>query len=255
MPAPATASSSSSSSASSASSASSSSTSASPQLTRLLLTRYNLSKTGTVELDKDVTFQAQINPSEFSHSFGIRYDKTKSQGSPGVEPKFSAIDDERVNFSIVLDSTGVVPAVPGQPTDVKGQLAQLNKVVYEYIDLRTEPPYVRVLWGTLIFFGRLESLKTQYTLFKPGGDPLRAKVDMSFVGAMSKEEERRVTSRASTSDLTRTVTMKKNDSLGALCEQIYGDSSSFMKVARYNGLTDFRNIPPGTVLKFPPVGK
>jgi hypothetical protein len=226
-----------------------------PQLTRLLLTRYHLSRSGTVELEKDVTFQAQINPADFSHSFGIRYDKTKSQGSPGVEPKFSAIDDERVNFSIVLDGTGVVPPVSGQAPDVKGQLEQLNKVVYEYIDLRTEPPYTRVLWGTLIFFGRLESLKTQYTLFKPGGDPLRAKVELAFVGAMSKEEERRVTSRASTSDLTRTVTMKPGDSLGAMCERIYGDNKLFMDVARYNGLTDFRNIPPGKVLKFPPVGK
>lgn len=226
-----------------------------PQLTRLLLTRYHLSRSGTVELEKDVTFQAQINPADFSHSFGIRYDKTKSQGSPGVEPKFSAIDDERVNFSIVLDGTGVVPPVPGQPPDVKGQLAQLNKVVYEYIDLRTEPPYVRVLWGTLIFFGRLDSLKTQYTLFKPGGDPLRAKVDLSFVGAMSKEEERRVTSRASTSDLTRTVTTQEDDSLDALCTQIYGSADSLLDVARYNNLTDHRAIPAGTVLKFPPVGK
>ncbi|WP_457355367.1 CIS tube protein [Roseateles sp. P5_D6] len=227
----------------------------STELTRLLLTRYSLARNGSVQLDKATTFQAQINPAEFSHSFGIQYDKTTSQGSAGVEPKFSRMDDERVSFSIVLDGTGVVPVVPGQPPDVKGQLAQLNKVVYEYVDLNSEPPYVRLLWGTLIFFGRLESLKSQYTLFKPGGDPLRAKVDMSFVGAMSKEEERRITSRASTSELTRTVTMKSGDSLGAACERIYGDSSAFMKVARYNGLTDFRNIPPGKVLVFPPIGK
>ncbi len=227
----------------------------STELTRLLLTRYSLARNGAVQLDRDTTFQAQINPSEFSHAFGIHYDKTKSQGSAGVEPKFSSMDDERVSFSIVLDGTGVVAPVPGQPPDVKGQLAQLNKVVYEYVDLKSEPPYVRVLWGTLIFFGRLETLKAQYTLFKPGGDPLRAKVDLSFVGAMSKEEERRVTSRATTSDLTRTVKMFGNESLGAACERIYGDASVFMRVARFNGLTDFRSIPPGTVLKFPPLGK
>nr|WP_255719367.1 peptidoglycan-binding protein [Pelomonas sp. P8] len=212
--------------------------------------RYSLSRTGAVQLDENTTFEAQINPAEFSHSFGVQYGKTKAQGSPGEEPKFSSMDDERVSFSIVLDGTGVAPPVGGQPPDVKSQLAQLTKVVYEYMDIKSEPPYVRVLWGTLIFFGRLESLKSQYTLFKPSGDPLRAKVDMSFVGAMSKEEKSRVTSRISTS--TRNVTMIEGDSIGSLCEDVYGDSSSFMKVARYNGLTDFRNIPPGTVLKFPP---
>ncbi|ANH70285.1 hypothetical protein ABE85_05235 [Mitsuaria sp. 7] len=209
---------------------------------------------GTVQLDKDTNFQAQINPADVSHSFGIKYDTTKSQGSAGIEPKFASVGDERVNFSIVLDGTGVVPPVSGQPPDVKGQLAQLNKVVYEYVDLRAEPPYVRVLWGTLIFFGRLESLKAQYTLFKPGGDPLRAKVDLAFVGAMSKHEEQRVTNRTSSAANTRTVTMKEGDSLGAVCEEVYGSPSAFMKVARYNGLTDFRNIPAGTVLKFPPIG-
>ena len=225
----------------------------STELTRLLLTRYSLARDGSVQLDKATSFQAQINPAEFSHSFGIQYDKTTSQGSAGVEPKFSRMDDERVSFSIVLDGTGVVPAVPGQPADVKGQLAQLNKVVYEYVELCSEPPYVRLLWGTLIFFGRLESLKSQYTLFKPGGDPLRAKVDMSFVGAMSKEEERRITSRASTSELTRTATLRDGESLTDVCARIYGDPSVFAKVARHNGLTQTRNLKPGTVLMFPPL--
>jgi nucleoid-associated protein YgaU len=221
-----------------------------PAFTRLQLMRYSLSRTGAVQLDENICFEAQINPAEFSHSVGIQYSKTKAQGSRGEEPKFSGMDEERVSFSIVLDGTGVVPPVNKQPLDVKSQLAQLTKVVYEYLDIKSEPPYVRVLWGTLIFFGRLESLRSQYTLFKPSGDPLRAKVEMSFVGAMSKEERSRVTSRISTS--TRNVTVIEGDSLGALCEDVYGDSSGFMKVARYNGLTDFRNIPPGTVLKFPP---
>ena len=177
----------------------------STKFTRLQLMRYSLSRTGAVQLDEQTCFEAQINPAEFSHSFGIQYSKTKAQGSPGEEPKFSGMDEERVSFSIVLDGTGVVPPVNKQPPDVKSQLAQLTKVVYEYLDIKSEPPYVRVLWGTLIFFGRLESLRSQYTLFKPSGDPLRAKVEMSFVGAMSKEERSRVTSRISTS--TRNVTV------------------------------------------------
>jgi nucleoid-associated protein YgaU len=226
--------------------------STSSELTRLQLTRYTVQSTGAIELHEENSFQAQINPAEFSHSFGILYGSTKAQGSASQERKFSAVDDERVSFSIVLDGTGVVPLVPNQPTDVKGQLAQLNKVVYEYVENKREPPYVRVLWGTLIFFGRLESLKAQYTLFKPGGDPLRVKVDLSFCGATSKDEKKRVSARVPSQGVTRSVTVDSGDSLGALCEDVYGSPSAFMKVARYNGLTDFRNIPPGTVLKFPP---
>ncbi len=236
-----------------ASSAGASGTSGSAELTRLLLMRYSIQRDGTMQLDRDTTFQAQINPADFSHSFGIHYDKSKSLGSAGEEPKFSAMDDERVNFSIVLDGTGVVPAVAGQPPDVKGQIAQLNKVVYDYVDLYSETPYTRVLWGTLIFFGRLESLKTQYTLFKPGGDPLRAKVDLSFVGAMSKEENRRVTSRRSTSDLTRSEKLLPGETLPQACQRIYGNPLVFLQVARVNGLASARDVKPGQTLIFPPL--
>jgi phage tail protein X len=226
-----------------------------PELTRLLLTRYSVAKDGSVQLDTSAEFRAQINPADFSHSFGIRYNKDRPQGAAYIEPKFSGTDDEQVSFTIVLDGTGVVPAVSGQAADVKGQLAQLNKVVYEYVDLKGEPPFVRVLWGTLIFFGRLEKLDAQYTLFKPGGDPLRAKVKLSFVGAMSKDKDSKQTNRTSTSALTRTVTAQEGDSMEAICNRVYGEQPSevLTDVARYNGLTDFRNIPPGTVLKLPPL--
>ncbi|MDR7334589.1 peptidoglycan-binding protein [Roseateles asaccharophilus] len=224
-----------------------------PELTRLLLTRYSLAKDRSVKLDKGTEFSAQINPADVSHNFSISYNENKAQGAAYVEPKFSASDNEELSFSITLDGTGVVPLTPGLAPDVKGQLAQLNKVVYEYVDLKCEPPYVRVLWGTLIFFGRMKTMDTQYTLFKPGGDVLRAKIKLTFVGAMSTDKDSKVTLRSSTASTTRTVTVKAGDSLGALCDDVYGDCTAFMKVARYNGLTDFRNIPPGTVLKFPPV--
>ncbi|RZL31346.1 MAG: LysM domain-containing protein [Rubrivivax sp.] len=226
----------------------------SAELTRLQLTRYALAKNGSVKLDESTQFSAQINPADVRHRSGIRYHESTPMGAAYVEPKFSAANNETLSFNITLDGTGVVPPATGQAADVKGQLAQLNKVVYEYADLKTEPPYVRVLWGTLIFFGRMTSMDTQHTLFKPGGDVLRAKVALSFVGAMSTDKDSKQTYRMSTSTLSRTVTVKAGDSLGGLCDDIYGDPSAFMKVARYNGLTDFRDIPPGKVLIFPPIG-
>jgi len=161
----------------------------------------------------------------------------------------------------VLDGTGVVPPVDGQPPDVKGQLQQLHKVVYEYVDTTAEPPRVRLLWGTLIFFGRLQSLSAQYTLFRPNGDPLRAKVDLSFVGAMSKEEEKLMSYRASPTSQSQVVTTSEGDTVQQLCERMYGQQSGSaaakdlsMKVARYNGVVDPRKLAPGTQLVFPPLG-
>jgi len=224
------------------------------QKTRLLMTRYSVASDGTISLEPSVSFTAMINPADFKHSYGISYDKQKTQGEAAADPKFSAVDDEKVNFSLVLDGTGAVPPpTPGATAQsVKDQLAALNKVVYQYVGPKHEPPHVRLLWGTLIFFGRLESMSAHYTLFKPSGDPLRAKVDLAFVGAMSKKEAELVSNRSSP-DLSHRVLVRDGDTLPLLCNRIYGDPGYYLDVAAFNRLADFRNLRPGTQLHFPPL--
>jgi nucleoid-associated protein YgaU len=58
---------------------------------------------------------------------------------------------------------------------------------------------------------------------------------------------------ASSPDLTHLITVKAGDTLPLLCDRIYRDSGYYMEVARINGLSSFRNLQPGTTLKFPPL--
>jgi nucleoid-associated protein YgaU len=111
---------------------------------------------------------------------------------------------------------------------------------------------VRLLWGSLIFFGRMTSMSTQYTLFKASGEPLRAKVDLQFVGTMSKSESQLVANRSSP-DLSHVVVVRDGDTLPLLCNRIYGDSSYYPEVAQANGLAGFRELLPGQRLVFPPL--
>lgn len=226
----------------------------SAEKSRMTLVRYKVSDSGTTTIDDSVSFTVMLNPADVKHTRGIVYDKKKAQGQPAMDPKFSATDTETINFALVLDGTGVVPLQTGETRrDVKTQLDQLNKVVYQYDGQQHEPGRVRLLWGTLIFFGRMQSMSTHYTLFKPGGAPLRAKVDLSFVGAMSKRETELV-SNLSSPDLTHVIEVLDGDTLPLLCNRIYGDPGYYLDVARHNQLTDFRNLKPGCKLHFPPLG-
>lgn len=222
-------------------------------MTRLLMTRYSVASDGTITLESGVSFAAMINPAEFKHTAGIDYDKKKTLGEAAASPKFAAVKEEKVNFSLVLDGTGVVPSSGGgAPVAVKDHLAKLHKVVYQYVGTQHEPPHVRLLWGSLIFFGRLESMTTQYTLFKPSGEPLRAKVELGFVGSMSKRESELVSNRSSP-DLSHSVLVREGDTLPLLCHRIYGDPGYYVDVAAFNRLSDFRSLKPGTQLAFPPL--
>jgi hypothetical protein len=223
--------------------------------TQLTLTRCYPRLDGTRTIDTSVSFSAMVNPSELTHEHSISYNTKPTLGQIASDAKFSAINPDKLRFSITLDGTGVVPTSSpgGAVIDVKTHLANLNKVVYNYVSDKHEPAHVRVLWGTIIFFGRMDSMSVRYTLFKPSGDPLRARVDMSFVGTMSRKESELVANRSSP-DLSHTVLAVAGDTLPLLCDRIYGDPSYYVEVARFNGLAGFRSLSPGQRLHFPPLG-
>lgn len=224
-----------------------------PQKTRLTLTRCSVSDAGRTTLEAD-EFSAMINPAEFTLDRAISYNTEPTLGQLGSDVKFSAIQPEKVKFNLVLDGTGVVPAATAAAAgkSVRQHLNDLLKVVYKYDSPRHEPSRVRLLWGSFIFYGRMESMSTQYTLFRPNGDPLRAKVTLGFLRFLSKNEEVLVSNRSSP-DLSHSVEVRSGDTLPLLCQRIYGDGRYYLEVARFNRLNDFRRLRPGLRLHFPPL--
>ncbi len=55
-------------------------------------------------------------------------------------------------------------------------------------------------------------------------------------------------------DLTHLVTVRAGDTLPLLCERIYREPGYYLDVARINGLSAFRQLQPGSRLRFPPLG-
>jgi hypothetical protein len=209
---------------------------------------------GNVTADTSTSFESTLNPSSYSRNRSIGYSKKKVLGQLGSDTKFSDIQPEKIEFEFLIDGTGVVgEANAGNASaDVKTQVKQLTDIVYKYDGTQHEPNHVRILWGELIFFGRLESLSTDYTLFKPSGEPLRAKVKLAILSFMSKEEEGLRANRSSP-DLSHQIEVKAGDTLPMLCYRVYKDCSYYLEVAKVNEITNVRDIKPGTKLHFPPL--
>lgn len=199
------------------------------------------------------SFEVMINPATLSRTLGICFSQDKAQGAIGSEQKFARVNPGKLSFEIVMDGTGVVASDSGGgPVDVKTQVKDLREVVSRYEGSQHDVNVVKVLWGTTLFYGRLDSLDIEYTFFKPDGDPLRAKVKLSFTEFLSKEEE--VKKKANESpDMTHLIEVMAFDTLPDLCRKIYGDGAYYADVARINRLVNFRDIPPGTRVRFPPL--
>lgn len=205
------------------------------------------------------TFEATINPQDYSHTFGLKYSGTGegsstagALGKSAPVAKFASSEAEKLGFTIVLDGTGVVPDAAG--VTVAEQVDKLRGIAYDYDGDEHEPTPVKVVWGKGLkaFYGRLTSLSVDYNLFHPDGTALRAKIKLDFVEAKTDAEEAREAKRKSP-DMTHVIRVREGDTLPLLCQRVYKDVSKYLEIARINELDTFRDLEPNTLLRFPPM--
>lgn len=196
------------------------------------------------------SFSVMLNPNSYKRNFKINYSEDKGEAGKSANTlRFNTYASETLSLDFYLDTTGVIEGSDKSLTDLVDQLLD---VVYNYDGDIHEPCFIQIVWGTLLFCGRLDNCDIDYTLFQSDGVPLRAKVNLSVRSTISEAKEAKVANRQSP-DLTHIVIVKEGDTLPLLCYRIYNDSSYYLKVAQVNNLLNFRNLTPGLRLIFPPL--
>lgn len=197
-------------------------------------------------------FEAMVNPSTINYSTEIKYVEDEAQGNFKSENKFDGYEDETIEFTLILDGTGIVGK---NSKSVSDSIQKFKDIAFDYNGDDHEPNQVTVSWGeTVNFDGRLKSFSIEYKLFTPEGNPLRADMAVSFVGATSPKKEATIKSNSSP-DLTHIRVVRAGDTLPMMCQNIYKNSAMYIEVARVNGLVNFRQLEPGTEIIFPPLKK
>jgi hypothetical protein len=164
---------------------------------------------------------------------------------------------EKITLELFFDTTefGMVDNV----TDVRdytGPVYQLTKVRSD----THAPPRCLLMWGEsgkLFSFGTsinpwclLETISQEFTLFSPGGVPLRAKLNCTFREAWTIDEQLVETPRHS-ADRTQIRVLESGQTLSDLAWKEYGDSALWRPIAEANGVRNPRTVPAGTRLQIP----
>jgi len=193
-------------------------------------------------------FEAYVNPSEITLSYEMEYDSAQGSGTTGARMEFKKMKPGDLALSFFIDGTGA----NGRPADVQQKVEEFQTVTGYNGDIH-RPNYLKVMWGTLqVKRCVLKSASIAYKLFHPDGVPLRAVIAAGF-SDNSDDQTRVAMAQDQSPDLTHARVFKAGDTLPLLCHAIYGDAGQYVKVARANGLTDFRDIAPGTRVVFPPL--
>lgn len=197
--------------------------------------------------------ELSLEPEQIKFGNNIRYGKDKQMGTTGGDIKFQDYEPETLQLKLTIDCTGVVEGTQ-KGDKVYDKVKEIENLLYVFNAEGHSPSYVKIIFGEVLFKGRLVSIGTDYTLFSWQGIPLRASLELNFKKDISSEEDRKRNSKNSP-DMSRLITVKEGETLPYLCHRVYGDSLLVRQVARFNNLNSFRNIPAGTELLFPPLKK
>lgn len=225
-------------------------------LQKLQITAY---KEATFEASEKLTdgeFTVKVNPESYALDYKIKYSDDQASGTSGDLPKFDKTEPLALGFKFIFDSSGALPNTTDEEREngITAELAQFKKVVFDYVGEKHAPPFLELIWGTLLFRCVLTGMKINYKLFRPDGTPVRAEVDAKFK-ELVEPSERVAQENDQSPDLTHIRYVSQGDTLPLYCKDIYGDPKYYIEVARVNKLTAFRHLKVGQRIVFPPLAK
>lgn len=215
---------------------------------------------------KQGEFKAMFNPTTYSKNYEVVYNSQEAQGNQGAPQVFSHVKPQVYNLEFLLDATGtagppgdlgIAVTVPGlgsklSKTSVKEEVAKFLELTFEMDGEIHRPRYLILIWGDLISSCIMTSANIDYSLFKPDGDPLRAKIKASFTEDYDDTLRVKLQKKRSP-DLTHVRTVEENTTLSLMSHQVYNDPGYYLQVAKANRLKHFRRLQTGTQLSFPPL--
>ena len=214
--------------------------------------------------DKVDDFFVMFNPPTLSQIYEIEYNEDQAQGTSGSSQRFGKIKPQEYTFEFLIDGTGTAPppvgagsdasdpSAVGEPVDVSAEVARFLELTYEFNGELHRPYYLKLHWGQFVLYCIMKKATVTYTLFKPNGFPLRAKINAVF-SQISDDELRVAREGRNSPDMTHYRQVHDGDQLPLMCFRIYGDMRHYLDVARYNRLVNFRALATGSWIAFPPL--
>jgi len=204
-----------------------------------------LEKAKLMNVDTSDSWDVLFNPKEYSVQKSVQWEPHKSPGLDTPEHEFTTGNPAILNVELFFDTYEEKKDVRVEHTEKILNLAMVNADKHR-------PPKVMFTWGGFTFTGFIESLTVRYTMFLPDGKPCRATANMSMKELLTAKEQLEAKPRNSP-DHTKRRTLKTGETLALIAHEEYDDPAEWRRIADANGISDPRDVKPGTVLTLPPI--
>jgi len=216
-------------------------TNASGELTKAFLTN--------VETNEQIEFL--FNPTEYSLSKSNSWDSVAIVGFDVPPTEFQGGNPTTLSLDLFFDTYEMNQDVRTY-TDKVFKLTKISDETRRNSQ-RGRPPRVLFNWGRVFSFQAvITSLSITYTLFKPDGTPVRAKMKLELQECedASIQPPQNPTSQGFWGHKVHVV--QPGDTIGLIAYKHYENPRSWRLIADTNGLDNPKDLRPGQVLEIVP---
>jgi nucleoid-associated protein YgaU len=192
---------------------------------------------------KDAIIPLHFNPTEYQVQKANNFAEINIPGLESPPIQFVRGGAEKLTADLIVDTSDTLDDVRDRYVNKLRGLMNISKELHA-------PPIVRLMWSGQIFLGVIESLNITYTLFRPDGRPLRAKLALAlkeYRPAAVQINERPTNSP----DVEKSWTVRRGDTLASIAGALYRDCSQWRAIAAANAIVDPRRLDPGQTLAVP----
>ena len=188
------------------------------------------------------TIEVLFNPTEYSLETSNQFQRTAVPGTATPATQFVSGNTQTLTMDLFFDSYE-------KRDDVRKYTREITRLLDIDPSLHA-PPICVFRWGSLSFKATLEQVNQKFTLFLESGIPVRATLSVTFKEYKTLSEQLQGV-RKESSDRTKRVTPKQGDSLWAIANKEYEDSSLWRSIANANKINNPRILSIGQELIVP----
>ncbi|HKS44909.1 MAG TPA: LysM peptidoglycan-binding domain-containing protein [Amycolatopsis sp.] len=195
----------------------------------------------------DITFQ--FNPKELSLTKNAKWNReSHANAKKSAPPEFKGPDPCKLTLEMFLDATDKMD------DKVVKKVEQLFSCCVATEESRQggkgSPPWVIFKWGSMTGFpAYVSSVTAKYTLFTPGGVPVRAVCTLNLEEISGEQGGQNPTSRALAARNEHVLVA--GDTLQSVAYRAYGDAELWREIAEANEIDDPMRLRPGSRLLVP----
>jgi contractile injection system tube protein/LysM domain-containing protein len=194
-----------------------------------------------------------FNPEEYTVNREINYAQTAIPGLSGPILQFVNGNMQTLEMELFLDSYEEHRVADRVQNQAGEDVRRLTRQVTDLMNIQPSthaPPVLLFIWASLSFTCVLARAVQQFTMFRPDGTPVRAKLQVTFNEFRNVDFEAKEIKRE-TADFSKVHLVSQGDTLSTIAAAEYRNPKLWRPIALRNRIDDPRSLPVGARLIIP----